>query len=284
MTVIAGASLFGLTHTCALVALSCVASAAFASGVPDVLGIKPGMTVDEAKAVLATQSQFKNLQTKRVNLAYTNSQGLQSPVPNAQTVGGIFNNDPSPMGSLEKIVVEFGNVPGKERVVGVARHSGYMGNDRPLEDALRKSLVEKYGKPSFVNELPSGGGVVIWAWDAEGKPRGLPVRGGFTPCHTSIAWVSASGGGAFGNWSLGVFRPVIDHERQRVTVNSLCGDVMVRADIGASGGFVNSLHVALIDNKGALAAREEAAKLIDAAAKGEMGEARKGASKNTPKL
>jgi len=125
---------------------------------------------------------------------------------------------------------------------------------------------------------------MIWAWDAEGKPRGIPVRAGFTPCHTEIGWVDASGGGAAGNWSLGVLRPVIDYERQRVTVNSLCGDVMVRAQIVASGGFVNGLHVALIDNKGALAAREEAAKLIDAAARGEMGEARKGASKNTPKL
>jgi len=158
MTVKARASLFGLACTCALVALSSAASAAFASGVPDVLGIKPGMTVDEAKAVLATQSQFKNLQTKRVNLAYTNSQGLQSPVPNAQTIGAIFNNDPSPTGSLERFAVEFGNVPGRERVVGVARSSLYSGNNRPLEEALRKSLVEKYGKPSFVNELPSGGG------------------------------------------------------------------------------------------------------------------------------
>jgi hypothetical protein len=279
MTTIAPNWTFRLACNGALAALCCAPAAAFAAGVPDVLGIKPGMTVEEAKAVLASQSQFKNLQVKSVNLAYTNSKGQTAPVPNAQTVGAIFNNDQGP-GSTEKIAVEFGNVPGKERVVGVARYSLYGGDNRPLEDALRKSLVEKYGKPSYVDVTQ----VVIWSYDADGKARGVPVRGGFTPCNSSIATVGASGGGAFGNWSLGVFRPVIEYDRQRVTVNSLCGDVMVLARIVASGGFVNALHVQMMDHKGALAAREAAAKLIDAAAKAEMGDARKTAGKNAPKL
>lgn len=279
MTHIAPDWYFRAARSGALACLSCASAAAFAGGVPDVLGIKPGMTVDEAKAVLATQPQYKKLQVRSIQLAYTNSQGQTAPVPNAQTVGAIANYDSN---SQEKIAVEFGNVPGKERVIGVARYSMFVGNNRPLEDALRRSLVEKYGKPAFVDDLSKQ--VVIWAWDAEGKPRGIPARGGFTPCNGAIALVDASGGGAYGNWSLGVFRPVIDHDRQRVSVNSLCGDVMVLARIVASEGFVNALHIQMMDHKGALAAREAAAKLIDAAAKAEMGDARKTAGKNAPKL
>lgn len=261
----------------ALVALICASTSALAAGRLDVLGIKTGMTVDEAKAVMATLPQYRNLQVKSVNLAYTNSQGVPAPVPNGRTVGAIGNNDPN---SSEKLAVEFGNVPGKERVIGVARYSMYGGDSRPLEEKLRASLNEKYGKPSFVDELSKQ--VVIWAYDANGKPRGIPSRGGFTPCNGAIATLDARG--VFGDWSLRVFRPVIEHDRQRLSVSETCGDVMVLARIVASQGFVNALSVQLIDHKGALAAREEAARLIDAAAKGEMSDARKTGAKNAPKL
>jgi hypothetical protein len=257
------------------------ASRTSATGLPDVLGVKPGMTPDEAMAILRQHKEYKQLKTWPIQLAYTNSKSARSPVPNGKVQGAIADSGP---GALEKVGVGFSLLPADERAVVIGRYSIYSDQQRPLVDNVLSGLKEKYGKPSF--EVRSDfNATLMWAYNSDGSPRPLsvdPFNG--LPCG-SFNGVIGNSAGAYPDWVLSIFKPELEWNRKIVSVASTCGDVLVKATLVVQqGGFVNGLQVHLFDNKNATAYREKVISLINQAASTEMGRDRRDASQNKPKF
>jgi hypothetical protein len=252
---------------------------ASAAGVPDILGVKPGMTPDEAMTVLRQHKEYSKLQPWPIQLAYTNSKFVQSPVPNGKVTGAIANNDPR---ALEKVGVGFSLLPGDERAIVIGRHTTYVNEKRPLVDTVLSGLQEKYGKPSF--EDRSGSVTLMWAYNSDGTPRSLSVAQNGLPC-SDVRGVISGGSGAYPDWVLSIFKPEMDWNRKKVGFANTCGDVLVNARLVVQpGGFVNGLEMHLFDLKSATAYREKVIALIKQAEANELGQDRKDASQNKPKF
>lgn len=134
-----------------------------------VLGITPGMTLDEAKALM--EARGMELSTEGVNMRASTTSGKTfdlSAVAKFGTAGIGLNTRMSGGGAYEEIggTVDLGPLGG--RIISVGRTIRGDNADLPKPDELRAQLTQEYGEPSLV-EIDAGGKMTItYGWDEAG--------------------------------------------------------------------------------------------------------------------
>jgi len=252
---------------------------------PDLLGIRVGMTPEEALSILKSRAPKEKWQTVSVKLQFDNSKGQRAYVPNGTFRAVLRNNVEH--SALNQYGVYLTPIPGKERVAGVFRSQNF-GNDRPLHDQVIAGLIEKYGKPSW-RTLPGYPEKLIWAFDADGNPRSLGIgnsnadkAGGF-PCTSAVVLPRA--GAVDVGWSVNYVPVGKTGEGKEISLVKACGSTMVRAEViafGPVGGeFVAGLNVELIGHTLATAGKESAVKLTETAIAEELAHERAAAQKRS---
>lgn len=264
------------------------AQTAGGSAGPDLLGIRVGMTPEEALSILKARAPKEKWQTVNVQLKFEDAKQTRANVPNG-TFRAVLENKRA-HSALNHYVVFLTPTPGKEHVVAVLRIQNF-GQDRPLFDQVIAGLIEKYGKPSYREEPKYGGGKLVWAFDADGKSRPLGIAKstansrGF-PCTNGVALPYLDPGGWSVNYEPEGIAFDIGGKKGSVPYVKACGSTMVRATIVPFGGigaeFAQALIVELIDHAAATAGKEHAVKLIDAAVAEDLARER-GAAQNRSK-
>ena len=176
--------------------------------VDDVVGVRPGLTYDEAKnVVLCTHEllvaeeggrQF-NMQTYGQTLRHGFTAKFAEREKTADEVrkefsegwmdraGNAVQRDMLP-GQAKWYVAAMG-MPGEERVIAVAREEWFAEGKNPTADSVAEALVKKYGTPSRSYDTGSQRRI-DWIYD----PRGRPV-GETSPLYQSCMGISNPDGG-----------------------------------------------------------------------------------------
>ncbi len=148
---------------------------------PDVIGLRIGLTPDQARKVF--KSQGFGVSTKSSNRPFdsyaerTNALSISlpgqapRPVPNTKYLAMISGairevRDPATESSGSILSVFFGPVPGQEEIVLLNRAEYISASKKPTLATFAKTLVERYGPPTEV--LPDASGVYRWRYDSTG--------------------------------------------------------------------------------------------------------------------
>jgi len=253
---------------------------------PDILGIRVGMTSEEALAILKARAPKETWQTFSAQLTFQDSRFQSVKLPNGTFRGAVKNRSADSSGNM--YIVYLTPTPGKERVAAVTRYQGFnqYTQERPLFDSLVAGLIEKYGKPTLNQSQKGGYARLIWAFDAGGKPRPLTIK----PRHAAEGGPCVQGETLPINskeatgWSF-KYQPVGDFNvggrMNDMPYVAACGDTLVRALVVPAGEFVSSMHVELIGHAVATAGKERAVSLIDAAEAADLARARGAAQKKS---
>jgi hypothetical protein len=136
-----------------------VGPAAVAASAPvkaDIVGIKLGMSQDEAKRALQAHSPTMRIDETR---GIVNNVAATDYLSWVIARGAQRGSD----GSGDAIGVHFPPPPNAHRAIFVERFTGFPANQYPLFETLKQALVKKYGAPSFASE-----GVMLWTFNAAG--------------------------------------------------------------------------------------------------------------------
>jgi hypothetical protein len=170
--------------------------------VDDVVGVRPGMTWDEAAnfvmcdnpLMVVTENTGRNFNINTYGLKLrqgfdgkfaeprvvkTSRDYLREMSEEAARRSGNAYVAPLQPGQSRFYVSTMG-MPGQERVMSVAREEYYADGKQPTIESLQQALVGKYGPPSYVND----GGTVLqmwWTYD----PAGTKFAQG--ECRTSVS-------------------------------------------------------------------------------------------------
>ena len=148
---------------------------------PDVIGLRIGLTPDQARKVfksngfgVSTKSSNRPFDSyaERANTLSISLPGqAPRPVPNTKYIAMISGairevRDPATESSGSILSVFFGPVPGQEEIVLLNRAEYISASKKPTLATFAKTLVEKYGPPTEV--LPDASGVYRWRYDNTG--------------------------------------------------------------------------------------------------------------------
>jgi hypothetical protein len=127
---------------------------------PDVLGIRLGMSPDEARLILKKQG----FPLKPSDVSEISIEGL----PNSRHIASIATYS-KPLGTIS---LYFSAPPTPSGVIRLDRSVEYdrAAVDAPSEDNLLKALNEKFGNPTITEPGQRGRTYLIWMWTADGKP------------------------------------------------------------------------------------------------------------------
>jgi len=170
-----------------------IESAARAAGAPvdDVLGVRPGMSWDEAaNAVMCSHELLvvKPDTSRRINLetfGQTIRQGLSARFAepriekSSQQIMRDMQNDMMARSTnavredmkpgQAKWYVSTMGVPGGERVIAVSREEWFAEGKSPPLAGVEQALAEKYGKPNRIDRVPART-YMTWSYDPLGQP------------------------------------------------------------------------------------------------------------------
>jgi hypothetical protein len=169
----------------------------FSSSMPDVSGVRLGMSLEEVRSVL----KAKNLPDRNEwseTLSYRNAgSGTLQPVPNGRFVNvlaassrGASAAEGNYDAAGESFEVMFTPVPGHEQAMAIVHTVGYAPANAIHETALESGLIEKYGGAGAGAGLPHA---ATWEYGSTGAVsmgdgcgrRG--VLGGLGPLHVASA-------------------------------------------------------------------------------------------------
>jgi len=180
-----------------------------ADGAPvdDVVGVRPGLTYDEAvNVVLCTHDMLVatadgrgfNIQTYGQTLrqgfgarfaeAEKSSQEIMKEMQEGFMArsGNAVTQDMLP-GQSKWSVTTMG-LPQQERVISVAREEWFAEGKNPTRDAVAKALIEKYGTPS--RDLTTSQRMIWWIYDPRGR-----LATETSPLYTQCGGISDPDGG-----------------------------------------------------------------------------------------
>jgi hypothetical protein len=159
--------------------------------VDDVLGVRPGLTYDEAANVVMCSHELMvvqpdgrgfQIQTYGAKLRQgfaarlaqprvekTSKQILQEMQDSAFARGSNRVSHDMKPGDSKWYVGTIG-LPGQERVINVAREEWFAEGKNPTSDSVEQALVGKYGPPTRRQPPASGMRYITWAYDPLGRP------------------------------------------------------------------------------------------------------------------
>lgn len=163
--------------------------------VDDVVGVRPGMALDEAANVILcddphlvvkeNSSRGYDMNTygqhirqgfdakfAEARIVKTSAQIMQDMQDDAMRRGGNAYVAPLQPGQMRYYVSSMG-MPGQERVLSVAREEYFAAGKLPTVDSVKQALVAKYGEPTQAN----GSGAVSYLW-WEHEPSGSKIAAG----------------------------------------------------------------------------------------------------------
>ena len=133
-----------------------------------VLGITPGMTLDEAKALM--QERGMELSTEGVNMRASTVSGKTFDLSAVAKFGtaGVGMNTRMSGAAYEAVTdtVDLGALGG--RIISVGRGLRGDNADLPKPDELLAQLTQEYGEPSLVEVDAGGKMTIIYGWDEAG--------------------------------------------------------------------------------------------------------------------
>lgn len=135
------------------------ASAPVAAAAPvsvDIVGIRLGMSADDARRAIAAHSRELRLDETR---------GIVNNVSATDYLSWIIARAQkgAPAGSSDSIGVHFPPPPNAHRAIFIERFTGFQAGAFPLWDTIRTALEKKFGPPSF-----DGEGQMLWTFNAAG--------------------------------------------------------------------------------------------------------------------
>jgi hypothetical protein len=159
--------------------------------VDDVLGVRPGMTYEEAANVVmcthdlmvvqpdsrgfqiqtygATLRQGFAARVAQPRIEKTSKQILQEMQDNALARGSNRVTEDMKPGDSKWYVGTIG-LPGQERVINVAREEWFAEGRNPTSESVEQALIRKYGAPTRRQPPTSGTRYLTWAYDPLGRP------------------------------------------------------------------------------------------------------------------
>lgn len=151
----------------------------------DVSGIKTGMAIAEARAVLKSKTHLKEYREEGATLVFNTVDGDKTLAKFIKGITAQSDNFRKSGGDREALLITFSPEPGHERIVGVRRILRFAKENRPRPEEYKKALIEKYGPP-VKSELD--GDRLIWFFDHHGSPVPLTntknmFRGPGRNCH-----------------------------------------------------------------------------------------------------
>jgi hypothetical protein len=158
--------------------------------VDDVIGVRPGLTFEEAansvlcsgellvvgtdtsarfniKAYGATMRQGFTARDAEARVTKTSEQHMREMADNfAARSGNAVRQDMRP-GQAKWYVSTMG-LPGKERVIGVAREEWFAEGRNPTMESVTAALIKKYGEPTRKQVMPEQA-YITWVHDPSGR-------------------------------------------------------------------------------------------------------------------
>jgi hypothetical protein len=160
--------------------------------VDDVLGVRPGMTYEEAANIVMCSHDLMTVQPDgrgfqiqtygatlrqgfagriaRARVEKTSRQIMQELQDNAIARGGNRVRDSDMKPGESKWYVGTIGMPGQERVINVAREEWFAEGRNPTSDSVEQALIKKYGAPTRRQPPSSGIRSLTWAYDPLGRP------------------------------------------------------------------------------------------------------------------
>ncbi|HKO31104.1 MAG TPA: hypothetical protein VJU54_08185 [Nitrospiraceae bacterium] len=148
---------------------------------PDVIGLRIGMTPDQARqrfkshgfgsSTKSPNRPFDSYTESSNTLTFTLPGQAPQPVPHtkyvAQISGAISDiRIPATENSGDVVTIFFGPIPGEGGIVLLNRTEYLPASKRPTVAAFAKTLVEKYGTPTEMQ--PGSPGIYRWRYDSSG--------------------------------------------------------------------------------------------------------------------
>lgn len=148
--------------------LACTAGAAFAQAPPawDIVGLRLGMSVDEARAALAAHAP--RAQVTERTLHFTFSDGIRQQA-SPDFLATIEARVPSGPGDSEIIQVELSPPPLAQRVIRVRRALTTYADPPPLQ-RMQAQVDGKYGRPAAQRRYGIGSISHVSSWTEAGRP------------------------------------------------------------------------------------------------------------------
>lgn len=228
-------------------ALLVLGSSAHAAESPfDLVGVRLGMTPDEAMTAAKAWSPQDKWRTLPVQLSFLDDREREVRIPNTTTAGTISND------GTNSLLVLFTTTPGRERVAGIRRAQSFL-KERPLRNDLVAGLEKKFGRPAAIEST-----TLLWTFGPDGKPRKPAANSYGEPCASPFP------GGSYKP----VSHPYVVEGRKKITSRLVdtCGTVVVTARLSADQqGFVDRMLVDMIGHAIATAGYEETSRIIAAA-------------------
>lgn len=201
----------------------------------ELLNVKLGMTLDEAKAALRSLKPplAPNIPDTRVAVPL---------LPDGTFVPSYYAPQMSavPGTTFKTATVQFSPPPGASRAIAISQTVQYGSKDAPTLDNLLTALHEKYGNPHQTRPTAQGWAKLYWAWSPEGVPLAAEQRqrcdsigqslaaGNYTPMYRSRDFLNAANG-------------FVTESRK-----ANCG-LYAYADYGSANSFVQGLNVVVVD-------------------------------------
>jgi hypothetical protein len=159
--------------------------------VDDVLGVRPGMTYEEAAnlvmcthdlMVVQPDSRGFQIQTFGATLRQGFAARIAQPRVEKSSKQILMEMQDSAIGRSGNRVTEdmkpgeskwyVGTIgmPGQERVINVAREEWFAEGRNPTSESVEQALIKKYGTPTRKQPPASGMRYLTWAYDPLGRP------------------------------------------------------------------------------------------------------------------
>jgi len=143
------------------------ASAADGDARRELLNVKLGMTLDEAKAALLS---LKPPLAPAPGMPEVKT--VVPLLPNGAFVASYYapQMTAAPGTTFKTVTVQFSPPPGASRAIAISQTVQYGSKDAPTLENLLTALHEKYGKPHQTLPTAQGWAKLYWAWSPEGVP------------------------------------------------------------------------------------------------------------------